>query len=113
VPSEIYLIETSSISDGVYLSGEMPLGYSTGYISLKFLNSSGASVVPTTGTVKFEGSEDGSSWGEIATIDATLVGAGVEYTRPAFAGPVSKVRATLSMISANAASVMVRIARYS
>jgi len=113
VGSEVFTIKSTTVAAGDYDSQEMPLHFSAGYISIRFLDGDDSIVTPTAGTVVFQGSEYGDAWGEIATLNANFIGPNVEYTRPAFAGPMKYIRATLGDISSNAEQFSVSIARYS
>lgn len=109
---QVFEIKSDVVTDGQYESASMPSSYHEGYISIMFYDAQGGIVTPTAGTISFHGSETGDVWGEIASVTANLVGTGVEYTRPAFAGPMRHVRATTSGII-GAVSMVISIARYS
>lgn len=109
---QVFEIKSDVVTDGQYESESMPSFYYKGYISIMFYDAQGGIVTPTAGNILFHGSEAGEVWGEIASITANLVGNGVEYTRPAFAGPMRYVRATTSGIT-GAVSMVISIARYS
>ncbi len=110
------MIETlfsAASSDGDTISPLLDRFYERGYISIIFYSDAELTtiVTPGAGTVTFTASEDGTQYGDVAVVDATLAGAESTYTRPSFAGMVRFVRVNMSGIT-TANFFQVRIARY-
>ena len=87
-----------TVSDGTIISANMSPAYERGYISVLFYSDEFETVViPSAGTITFEGSETGDKYGTFTngTVDATLE----LYDRTNFSGSVQNVRATTSGIT--------------
>ena len=110
------MIETlfsAASSDGDTISPLLDRDYERGYISIIFYSDAELTtiVTPGAGTVTITASEDGTQYGDVAVIDATLAGASSTYTRPSFAGMVRFVKVNMSGIT-TANFFQMRIARY-
>lgn len=87
---------SGSTADGAIVSPDMTTYLERGYISILFYTDSTLQTPasPTAGSVVFDASETGADYGEVndGVIDLSMP----MYTRPTFAGPIKKVRATFS-----------------
>ncbi len=110
------MIETlfnNDTSNGDTISPLLDRDYERGYLSIIFYSDAEltAIVTPAAGTVTVTASEDGTQYGDVATIDATLAGENSTYTRPTFSGLIRFVKVNTAGVT-NANFFQVRIARY-
>ena len=113
MPHETFTITANDVSDGEHSTGLMPTIYDSGYISISFNTTDGSAATNTGGTIVFSGTDDGVSWGEIASVLAANVGPNVEYVRPAFSGPLIRIKMVLAGVAGDAESASVTVSRYS
>lgn len=87
-----------SSADGTLSTVEMRWQFNLGFVSVTFFSDAELTipVTPSAGTITFEASEDGITYGSIANgaVDPTI-----QYDRPNFAGSAEFVRATCAGIT--------------
>lgn len=110
------MIETlfsGGTSNGDTISPLLDRDYERGYLSIIFYSDAEltAIVTPGAGTVTITASEDGTQYGDVATITASTAGASSTYTRPSFSGLIRRVKVNMASIT-TANFFQVRIARY-
>lgn len=109
----IETIFSGATSNGDTISPLLDRDYERGYLSVIFYSDAELTniVTPGAGTVTVTASEDGTQYGDVGTIDATLAGAESTYTRLSFGGLIRFVRVNMAGIT-TANFFQVRIGRY-
>lgn len=77
------------------------------YITITFFDNDGKYVKPSTGTVTFEASDDGYTWGTIPNGELDF-SSSVVSSRPNFSAPVTKLKMVIKDVNASKFALTVR-----